>query len=146
MVHALEEIHRLVKRDGRLIDIHPVPDASLVKVLRRGSVLFSEPVPDHDEEDYRHADAAIAQVVRRGLFAVEHRAEFDFLTHASSIAELREYLEESNAYEETVKDKGRAAREAELARRVEEIMRAAGRRTKVVHHERTQIARLRPIG
>jgi hypothetical protein len=28
MVHALEEIHRLLKPSGRLIDIHPVAEAS----------------------------------------------------------------------------------------------------------------------
>ncbi|MGH2347886.1 MAG: hypothetical protein ACRDFT_00305 [bacterium] len=145
MVHALEEIHRLLTPDGRLIDIHPVREAPLIKVLRRGAVMFSEPAPDHDGDDYRHADAAVANVVRRGLFAVEHRTEFDFVTHAASIAELQEYLEESNAYEHAAKDQSRAAQDAAVARRVEQVMRASGRGATVVHQERTQIARLKPI-
>jgi SAM-dependent methyltransferase len=145
MVHALEEIHRLLRPGGMLIDIHPQQEAPLLKVVRSGRLLFSEPVPGHDAEDYRRADEAVARVVRRGLFALERTAEFDFLTYAGSVSEMRKYLEESNAYEEPAKDRRRAAKEAELAARVEQVMRTGGRGAKVVHDERTRINRLRRI-
>lgn len=145
MVHALEEIHRLLRSGGRLIDIHPVQAAPVVKVVRDGTVLFSAPLPAHDAEDYRHADAAVADAVRRRLFVVERRTTFDFLTSAGSVRELREYMEDANAYETCDDDQSKAAQRAELDARVEHAMRAAGRGAQVVHHEKARIARLRPL-
>lgn len=145
MVHALEEIHRLLRPHGRLIDIHPVRDAPVIKVIRAGKVLFAEAVPAHDDEDYRQADAAVAKAVRRRLFAVERRTTFDFPTYAASIGELREYLEDANAYEDRADNRATAAQQAALAARVEQAIRAAGKGAEVVHHEWARIARLRPV-
>jgi SAM-dependent methyltransferase len=145
MVHALEEIHRLLRPDGRLIDIHPVPDAPRIEVVKGGKIVFAEPTPSHDDEDYRQSDAAAARVVQRGLFAVERTGEFDFLTSAASYVELRAYMEEANAYEDRSVDKATAAKEGALAARVETAMKSAGSRAHVVHHERARIARLRPV-
>lgn len=35
MVHALEEVHRLLKSTGKLIDIHPVAAPSVIEIQRR---------------------------------------------------------------------------------------------------------------
>jgi SAM-dependent methyltransferase len=145
MVHALEALHRLLRHDGRLIDIHPVPDAPVIEVVKAGKIVFAEPTPSHDDADYRQADAASAQVVQRGLFAVERKGEFDFLTYAASYGELRDYMEEANASEDRPVDKATAAKEAALAARVETVMKSAGRGARIVHHERARIARLRPL-
>jgi len=80
MVHALEEIHRLLKPDSCVIDIHPVLEAPLVKVYHGANVLFVESDPDYDyEEDLRQAEDALAQVIQRRLFVIEHSSEFDLL-------------------------------------------------------------------
>ena len=147
MVHALEKIQRLLRPGGSLIDIHPVPQAWLIKVYQGSRVLFAEPWRDHDDydEDLRQAEDALADIVRRRLFAIERSGEFDFLTYGSSVAELRDYMAKANAYDDRPKDEAVAAREAELAARVEEIMQAAGEGVEVTHHERARIARLKPV-
>lgn len=145
MVHALEEIQRLLRPGGSLIDIHPFLEAPLIKAFQGGRVLLAEPSPDHDEEDIRHAEDALAQVVERRLFVIERSGEFDFLTYGSSVAELRDFMAKANAYDDSPKDEAVAAREAELYARVEEIMQASGVGAEVAYHERCHIARLKPV-
>jgi len=147
MVHALEEIQRLLRPGGSLIDIHPVPEAWLIKVYQGSRVLFAEPWRDHDDydEDLRQAEDALADIVRRRLFVIERKGEFDFLTYGSSVAELLDFMAKANAYDDRLKDEVVAAREAELAARVEEIMQAAGVGAEVADHVRGRIVRLRPM-
>ena len=68
MVHALEEIHRLLRPNGILIDIHPFPQAPEVKVIQGDEVIFAEPKRDiqDEDEDVKQADRALAEVVERG--------------------------------------------------------------------------------
>ncbi len=93
MVRALEKVHRLLKTDGELIDIHPMFDPPAFEV-RVGEKKF--PVgwlrETDDYEEYELADEALAEVVTRGLFAIERLGTFSFITHADSAAELRQYL------------------------------------------------------
>ncbi|MBI2973615.1 MAG: hypothetical protein HYY39_07510 [Armatimonadetes bacterium] len=145
MVHALEEIHRLLRPDGSLIDIHPVLEAPLIEAYQGANVLFAEPSPDYSGEDYRQAEHALAQIVQRRLFVIDRKGEFDFLTYGSSVAELRDFLAKANAYDQRPKDEAVAAREAELYTRVEESMQTAGEGAEVAYHERARIARLKPM-
>lgn len=147
MVHALQGIQRLLKAGGILIDIHPVQEAWLAEVHRGGRVLSSEPWRDHDyiDEDVRHADEALVRAVDRQLFLVERRGEFDFLTYASSPAELRDYMAKEGAYDEGPEDEADRAAKVELYGRVERTWQAAGEGAEVVRRERARIARLSPL-
>ena len=147
MVHALEEIYRLLRPDGCLIAICPVSGVSLVEVYQGGRVLFAEPdpVPPEDHEVITQAEDALAQVVQRRLFVIEGSGEFNFLTYGSSVVELRDFKAKANAYDDSPKDEAVAVREAELYARVEGIMRAAGEGGEVVLHGKARIARLRPM-
>jgi SAM-dependent methyltransferase len=145
MVHALEEIRRLLKPGGILIDIHPIPEGYLIKALQGDRILFAERKRETCSEDVLHAEDALAESVERDLFAVDRRAEFDLLTYASSVRELRDYWEELNAFEDDPKDEAIIAREEDLYAQVEEIMRASGAGAEVAIHERARIARLRPV-
>ncbi len=145
MVHALEEIHRLLKPAGRLVDIHPTLGPKMLEVHHGGRLLFAEPKPDYFVEGYAQADNALARAVERQLFAVEQRGQFDFLTYAPSIAELREYIAETNAYNDLPKDEAESAREAELFARVEGILRDTGEGAEVATHETALITRMAPI-
>lgn len=101
MVHALEEIRRLLRHDGTLIDIHPVREAPSIEVHSSARVSFVEPDPGYDDdEEVRHAEDAIARVVKRGLFVVDRSCEFEFVTYGSSVAELRDYMARADAYDE----------------------------------------------
>jgi hypothetical protein len=145
MVHALEEIHRLLKPDGCLIDIHPFTGEWFIEVHQRGEILFSEPVPEFDQEDIRQAEDALARVVQHQLFIIENAASFDFLIYASSIVELREYYEEANAFDDSQNDEVFNEWASELAPRVEEAMRAAGVGAEVAYHEWVHITKLKPL-
>jgi hypothetical protein len=144
MVHALEAIHRLLKPVGCLLDIHPLPQAPLAKIVQGGKVTFTGPVPSLNEEDVRQAEAALAHVVQRRLFVVERSEVFDFLVYASSVAELRNFLEEANSFQDSPPDEAATAAQDELAARLEEALQAAGEGAEVAYQERARMTRLMP--
>ncbi len=144
MVHALEEIHRLLKPAGTLIDIHPGIEAQLVEIYQHNRILFVEPMQwtADDREAISLADNALVQIVRRGFFAVERRGEFDYRTYGSSATELREQFSKPSGVHETTKDEDEMASEAELFARVEAFMQTAGDGAEVAIRERVRIRRL----
>jgi hypothetical protein len=144
MVHALQEVQRLLKSDGRLIDIQPLIEAPLLKIYQGDSVIFVEPDPSYDyEEDLRQADAALTQAIQHGLFVIEGRREFDFLTHGSSARELLTFWGKASADDDISQDPAEQ-RIKEVYARVEEIRQAAGEGAEVALHERARILRLKP--
>jgi hypothetical protein len=146
MVHALEEIHRLLNPGGLLVDIHPVPELTLIRVYDHGEVLFEESQVDaDDEEEVFRAERALAEVADRGLFVVGMSHEFDFQTYASSVSELWDYLELMSAFVNSPKDEAAAVREQELAARVEKILLKAGEGAEVAYYEKGKITRMRPV-
>ncbi len=145
-VPALEQAHRLVGPGGSVVDIHPVPGTATVEVYRSGEVVFADSASASDGEGEVQADAALAQVVARGLFAAERRAEFDFRVYASSPRELRDFLAEADAHSSPSDGEMRDAYQTDLYERVERITAAERTETEVAYHERVQITRLTPIG
>lgn len=145
MVHALEEAHRLLKPDGGLIDIHPLPIPSIIKVRQGGRLVFSEPYPPQSIEDYRQADSAIELAIQRHLFVLERRGQFDFLTYASSASELNDFFATANAYDQSPKNEAVQARRANLLVRIDQMINAAGPGAEVVFHETARIASMKPI-
>ena len=96
MVHALEQIHRMLKPGGHLIDIHP--NGELIEFLyplegQEHLIGYMHETDDYIE--YRQADEAIKTVVGRELFQVESTGEFEFRTHADSFDELKTFLDEN---------------------------------------------------
>jgi len=98
MVHALQEAHRVLKPNGILIDLRPAADHrrsglglgrswQLVGVLRESLA-----------ED-RAADAAIATVIRRGLFKSRSRVRFDLDRVMDALDEFRLWIEDFSRVE-----------------------------------------------
>ena len=143
MVHALEEIHRLLKPDGSLIDLHPHPDWLFLQAILGRSILAREAKPQTYSQDVLQAESAIADVVRRGLFTVEETIEFDFFTYASSIEDLRTHWDQIQAYDDSPKDEQDMLHEEQQYERFRSVLQAAGDEAQVVIHERARIARLR---
>ncbi len=145
MVHALKEIKRLLKPDGFLVDIHPIREEPLIQIYQRENLLFSESDPGYDyDESLRHADEALEEVVRRGLFLIEGKAEFELVTHASSVAEMRDYWAKYGAYDEEPKDDAITTRQNDMYNRANEIMQRV-RGEEITYHERARITRLKPV-
>jgi len=136
MVHALEKAHRLLEPAGRLIDIHPPALDAVLEVWSPGHVETIGLIRETDDGiEYGRAEAALAEIVGRGLFEIEHDARFTFSRHAPSLAELRRNLEVT--WSDAVIDTETAARiDAELAR--------GGPQAAIVLRENPRIRRLRP--
>jgi hypothetical protein len=144
MVHALEEIRRLLKPESLLVDLHPYPDWLFLQVILGRSILAREPKPQTYSEDVLQAESAIADVVRRGLFTVLETIEFDFFTYASSVEDLRTHWDQIQAYDDSPKDEQILLREEQQYERFRLVMRAAGDEAHVAINERTRITGLRP--
>lgn len=145
MVHALEEIRRLFKRDGVLVNMLPLPEGYYIEVHHGGRILFAEPRPETFGEDVIRAEAAIKKVLDRGLFVIDREDEFEFRTYGSSVSEIRAYWEKQNAYEEEPKAEDILAREEFLYGRAAELLDELGEGAEVVFRERVRIERLRPL-
>ena len=138
MVHALETVHGLLKKDGLLIDIHPNGTPPPVEVHLDGEVLLA----GHVEEtggptDYFAADAALADVTTRGLFELEREELFPFMTHAPTIMALTGYL---------AADWSDAVLPEAVIERLEALMRAPGGDREIVVREIIRFSRFRASG
>jgi hypothetical protein len=91
MVDALRRAHRIATPDGTVVDLHPSRAPAVVEI---GDRLTGYVNADDGRRRHAAADAAIAKAVEDGLFEIERVAEFPFHTHADTIEELRDYIEE----------------------------------------------------
>jgi hypothetical protein len=147
MVHALEEIRRLVKPAGVLIDIHPVSEPSPIEIHQVGKIdLAGHLTVPQWCIDFQQADDALTEITQRGLFAVERESVVDSLTHYDSVAEMRTSLNDAiHKFARDAQSPGEAAPHAEaLASRAEELMQAAVSEAELIVREPTHFIRLRP--
>jgi hypothetical protein len=146
MVHALEDIRRILRPAGVLIEIHPAPEVPpFVEIRGNGDVSFFEEDPSFDyEDDLRRAEQAVATVVDRGDFALDDSRRFELRTRAASVAELREYWNVADAYdpEESVEELVQL-RDAMYARAQRALSEAPG--AEVVYVEPARMSRLTPL-
>lgn len=147
MVHALEEIERLLKPDGRLVDIHPTLQEPSVEVIRDGRSLFSETrqFSAGDQKDIELAEDALAQVLRRGIFEVEAGGGFDYRAYFPSAAGLLDYVSGPSGVHETLQNEAEASRDARLIARIDALLQTAGEGAEAVYREKIRITRLRPV-
>jgi hypothetical protein len=145
MVHALQNIHRLLKPGGSLIDIHPFADEPLIEIHQGEKIAFTERLPAYSVEDIQQAENALAHVIQHCWFTVERAREFDFRIYASSVAELRDFLTEMDAYDNRPLDEMTMTQYAELATRVEGVIQVGGEGTEVAYYQKVRIARLTPL-
>ena len=118
MVHALEKIQRLLKPDGKLIDIHPTGAPVALEVRIRERIFPAGWIQETDDfVEYAWAADALASVVNSRRFTVEKQDLFTFCTYADSVNELREYLTEE--WKDAVLDDITAMRAEELLSTIE---------------------------
>ncbi len=147
MVHALEEIHRLLKPAGALIEIHPAVDAPpFVEVRSNGRLSFSEDDPIFDyEDDLRYADAAVATVLDRGVFVLDDRRRLELRTYAASVKEMRDHWAFVGAYDPEEPEETLVRLRDEMYARAQAVIeRTSG--GELVYVEPATMSRLTPSG
>ena len=138
MVHALEQVHRMLRPGGLLVDVHDLPAPSIIGVHASGTVVISGWLTDKvDYEDERHALNSIARIVTEGYFLLEDERDFRYSVYADNLTELRAYLEE---WWET------AVLADQTAQKIEESLRQASGPAKIVIRVPTRMIRLRAAG
>jgi hypothetical protein len=148
MVHALEEIHRLLNPSGFLIDIHPVAEPSPVEIHWNGNI---EPVGQLEVRqwcvDFEQADKALTEIVQRGQFTVEQKGMFDTLTYYDSADEMGTALKESihKFVREGEPVDEEVSQVETLVVQADELLHAAGSGAGLVLRERDHISRLKPM-
>jgi hypothetical protein len=144
MVHALEEIHRVTRSAGTVIEIHPALEFPLLEIRSSGELSFSENDPGFDyEEDSRLAEEAVATVVGRGVFVLEESRRFELRTHASSLQELRDHWAVADAYDPEEKEETLTRRQEDMYARAHEVLeRVPG--AELVYVEPATMSRLTP--
>lgn len=94
MVHALEEIHRVLRPAGTVIDLRPAVPNRQVEVELDGVRLFVGEVDSSATAPERiAADKAVQLTVERGLFRREHVEQFDYFMLLDGIEDFERYAE-----------------------------------------------------
>ncbi len=146
MVHALQQIHRLLIPDGHLVDIHPVPDTLTAEVHQRGKIILAEHVPSTNAEAVQQAEEAITEVVNRRLFTIVQETTFDFRTYGDSVPELRDHIVETSAFDEDSTLAQRWENEyAQTASRMQQALHAAGPQARAAIQEQARITHLHAL-
>lgn len=93
MVHALREAHRVLKPNGILFDMRPGVKHRRVGLWQTGHWRTVGTMRETFEDD-RAADAAVAQVLRQGLFRAEGQTRLELARYMDTLADFRGWLEE----------------------------------------------------
>lgn len=95
MVHALSEIHRVLKPNGTLLDLRPVEDAWAVEIVSAAGWQASGRLSDMPEgiADDAAAEQAMREAERRGWFIHKKSEEFPFFYYWDRPSEMKEFME-----------------------------------------------------
>jgi hypothetical protein len=144
MVHALEQIHRLLRCASTLIEIHPALESPFVEVRSDEGLSFREDDPGFDYEDVlRSTEEAVATVLGRGVFVLQGRRRFELRTYASSVREFRDYWAVLEAYDPEEKEEALVQRQDEMYARAQGVLdRSPG--AELVYVQPATMSRLMP--
>lgn len=91
-MHALRRIHRSLRPEGVLLDLHPQPKSAGLEVWQGGRVEgFGQVDQEQDLIDILEARARLDLVLSDGWYVTEGRRFFDLLVHAPSAEDWLEY-------------------------------------------------------
>jgi hypothetical protein len=92
VVHALRRIHRSLRSEGALLDLHPQPERAGVEVWQGGRVdRLGHLDQEEDIQDILEARARLDSVEGDGWYVTERRRFFDLLAHFPSAENWLEY-------------------------------------------------------
>lgn len=96
MVHALEEVWRVIEADGWLIDIRPVASNPPLDIILKDDVKFAGDIDDsewvHDEE---LVNDALEIIFARGDYVKERVERFQLTSYWDTIEGMTTYADEN---------------------------------------------------
>lgn len=93
-MHALRRIHRSLRPEGVLLDLHPQPEHAGVEVWQGGRVeRLGHVGQEEDISDILEARARLDLVEGEGWYVTERRRFFDLLSHFPSTEDWLDYQE-----------------------------------------------------
>jgi hypothetical protein len=136
MVHALEQIHDLLKPDGALIDIRPTGEkVEFLRLLGGREHLIGHMQETDDYIAYRQAASAVETALKRGLFTCASTGTFEFHTYAETFEELAAFLAETWSNSCVTPEVMEQAKKLEAEYGI----------SRTILHERVHIGLLRPV-
>lgn len=135
MVHALEKAGRLLNNGSKLLEAHDLTRSFRVEVRRAGISATAGRIQSRNKfERLRQTDAAIASVVRNGLFIPEDERVLDYNIYIDSLDAFSEWLDKQ--WEGTYLSE-------KTSEAIDEMMRKANEKPEIVIHRSARMMRLR---
>lgn len=105
MVHALQEIWRVLLPNGQLIDLRPRATNWPLEVVVDGQVMFAGKVDNAPfVPDDSAAERAIKGAVHEGRFSLEQQASFACASYWDTLEDMLTYYAESDSPPLTIPD------------------------------------------
>ena len=96
MVHALEEVWRVLVAGGWMVDLRPVSTDWPLEVIIDGRPMHAGTVDGSPSlADQIASDAAIAEMMYRRWFTLEEHTLFDLVYYWSTIEEMEAYVQDT---------------------------------------------------
>ena len=94
MVHALNEIRRVLTSGGYLIDLRPFIAKPPIEIISGNKIIPAGFVDDsQDIPDYLAANDAVEYMTANGLLSHEQSATFELYTYWDTITEFKTYMD-----------------------------------------------------
>ena len=94
MVHALNEVRRVLTSGGYLIDLRPFIAKPPIEIISGNKIIPAGFVDDsQDIPDYLAANDAVEYMTANGLFSHEQSATFELYTYWDTITEFKTYMD-----------------------------------------------------
>ena len=95
MVHALDEIRRVLKPEGTLLDLRPVEDSWSVEIVSSAGWQAAGRLSDLPQgiADDAAANQAMREVQSRGWFIQKQEDELSFFYYWDTPSEMKEFME-----------------------------------------------------
>jgi hypothetical protein len=137
MVHALQVVHKILRPQGVLINVHDIPIPHLIEVHSSGGITRVGWITDKtDFESERSAYQALTQEVANGNFMLENEINYNLNISLDDLNELQTWLAETW---------GSAVLPEKTSQRIEMEMRNAGKQARIVIIIPARMTKLRAI-